>query len=610
MNSPVRALTPIDCPFRYGVQVRAGAETATCGLLKQVVGNSDDSLFEVRREACEQCAASFSLSSVLQNNPVLPSLLYSICDGVLAQAPSAAEAGKMEPLQQLQQQALDYLQQPASAPPAACCDVVICCQDDSPQTHRAIQSVFDQQQAFPILHVVDDGGGGAAAVARYADKPNVVTHRNPTPQGVFATIHELTPHLRTPYVAVQAPRSESFSDRLAFSLSLLEREGAEVLGGALETGGGVVSARRPADRFSRGIPPQTLVFRRASLVDMGGFATADQDEDAEFVYRAFREGRGVVLTERATVFQSQPPDLDVRSPAPDYPDRRRSLRQHARGWPLSGQVACDVVLPFHGHLEFAREALESALHQNNAQTIVHLIDDKSPENTDEFLRFWATHPRVRTYRNAKNIGPFASFNNILPFAETELIAVQDGDDISLPHRFHFAANHLRLSDADIFGAAMETFGDDQIVAADNQVAARNYDQRPPYKSSRFPDSRGRYFLENPTAVMRTAVFRQLGGYGDYGHLQRSRTGVDTEFFIRAHFAGARFAISRDIAVKYRCHADSATQNPLSGWGSRARAEAVRERRRRVAIFVQRRFDPRVFGALELFRGATQRWPGS
>jgi hypothetical protein len=42
--------------------------------------------------------------------------------------------------------------------------------------------------------------------------------------------------------------------------------------------------------------------------------------------------------------------------------------------------------------------------------------------------------------------------------ETGLVAVQDGDDVSLPCRIRAAGNALRLSGAEIFGGRTRRFG--------------------------------------------------------------------------------------------------------------------------------------------------------
>jgi hypothetical protein len=74
-----------------------------------------------------------------------------------------------------------------------------------------------------------------------------------------------------------------------------------------------------------------------------------------------------------------------------------------------------VVLQFYGQVDYVREALASLLEQEGAEVVVDLIDDASPVGeSDSWLRCWVGHPRVRTYRNLENIGPFSSFNNVVP----------------------------------------------------------------------------------------------------------------------------------------------------------------------------------------------------
>ena len=46
----------------------------------------------------------------------------------------------------------------------------------------------------------------------------------------------------------------------------------------------------------------------------------------------------------------------------------------------------------------------------------------------------------------------------------------------------------------------------------------------------------------------------LRGFSDYGDLDCNKCGLDTEFYARAYYAGARFAISREVVADYRIHA--------------------------------------------------------
>jgi glycosyltransferase involved in cell wall biosynthesis len=315
----------------------------------------------------------------------------------------------------------------------------------------------------------------------------------------------------------------------------------------------------------------------------------------------------IILARDATVDAEKSWTSDRLGPPPAYEPRGGSLRHHAQGF-AQQRVACDVILPFHDHLDYVEQSLPSVLEQEGADVTVHLVDDATPEGSEEFLRRWARHPRVRAYRNRQNVGQFASFNNVIPFVESDLVAVQDADDISLPHRLALAGNALRLAGADIFGGGVRLFGSElRLHPAHSRSGVRaQWRRRPSHRFSDYPSYRRGYFLENPTAVMHARAFERLGGFSDFGEIYRNRCGLDTEFYLRAYYAGARFAISRSVVLDYRCHPDSATQNDLTGWGSDARSWSEDECLRRSNLYQKGPFDPTLFGALHNYAGVTER----
>jgi hypothetical protein len=539
-------------------------------------------------------------------NPVIPSLLFGVCDAILREpAAVGLDVEKLISLQQWAKQQLHRSNEPLRTTSYAC-DVVIWCAGPPAQTAAAIQSTLDQQDVLPMLHLVHDGGGGADLAHSFARLPNVRAHRcRPSTNDLFGALHDLIPDLRTDYVAVQDSSTTSRPFRLSYAVQSLDEHGAEILATGIRAGNRTVSPVEPGTAYRRYVPQQTLVFRRASLIDMGGIADRATDADAELVYRAFCEGRKILLSQLATVDQQSAWEPGTVGPAPRY-QPGAALRRHGRGFTMTS-VECDVVLPFHGQIDFVRQALESVLEQQGTCVVVHLVDDASPEDASGFLQEWKKHPRVRTYRNARNIGQFASFNNVFPYLETELVAVQDADDISLPNRLHRAGNSLRLGKADVYGAACEIFGETSRV----QPAHADTDQPrvapcEQFRYSAYPSLANGvgYFVHNPTAVMRAASFGSIGGFADFGDVLINRAAIDTEFYIRAYFAGLRFAISRDVDLKYRCHAESATQNELTGFGTPARVASNLECRRRKALYQRGAFDARLFGGLENYRGVT------
>ncbi len=592
--------TLIDCRYRRSARRHGTTESAICELLKKVTGIRNADACRVKREACEACWASDPPTPELPN-PVVASLLYQLSDGVFRQGGvpglSARKAAR------LVVQAESYLANCHVEPATLLsCDALVCCDESTEQAERAILSALAQKGVVTIIHLVDDGGGGAALVRRFAGRWNVVTHRNAAPQGAFATLHDLLPKLRSEFVAIQDPTTVSHPGRLATAVGLLLSHGAEILAAPLQTPRGVVRPREPGGAYRRYLTSSTLVFRRASLLDMGGIAPGRADIDAELIFRAANEGRKFVLAPDSAVTTLGRLAHAPVGPAPHYQPRAGSLRHHAIGYP-DEPVESDVVLPFHGSLHFLRQSVPSLIEQQGAEAVIHLIDDGTPGGADDALRYWGSHPRVRTYRNARNIGQFLSFNNVAPHFETRLVAIQDADDVSHPHRLRVSGNLLRLADAEIFAGGLHRFHDQPEPEETGGTTGPRWDG---YWGSNVPRPGVGFFLLNTTVTMRTATFDMLRGFSDYGDLDCNKCGLDTEFYARAYYAGARFAISKEVVADYRVHAASATNNCVTGWNAPARLRSEAENVRRFADFQRGAFDPRVFGALRSALGLTER----
>lgn len=495
------------------------------------------------------------------------------------------------------------------------CDVVLPCRQGSSAAERSIRSILDQRGIQVVLHLVDDGGGADSFINSFRNHPNVVLHRNRRELGPWQTLHSLIPVLKTPYVAVQNANCESSLDRLGIAVSALEYHGGEIFASSLSTPTGLIQPVRPSDPFRRYLPSEGLVFRRSTLVDLNGFADRPFDADADLVYRASRDGRRIIAHVEPLVTQRDHDFAHSVSLHPTHSATTASFDQTGVGF-AQHSVACDVVLPFHGQLTFVRQAIESILQQQGAEIVLHLIDDASPMNTDSFLRFWQSHPQVRTYRNKVNLGQYTSFNNVVGFCETQLVAVQDGDDVSCRKRLFQSGNHLRLSGADIFGGALIGFEGDfstqteRTATASQEPAEVNEQTASADLNSRYPvwDGAIEHFLFNGSAMMRLDAFRQLGGFSDYGTTARNRCNLDTEFYARAYFSGMSVAVTREVVSWCRKHPASATRNPLTGWGTAIRTENVEETRRRVESWRRVPCRAKNYGAIGRYETATEAWP--
>lgn len=84
---------------------------------------------------------------------------------------------------------------------------------------------------------------------------------------------------------------------------------------------------------------------------------------------------------------------------------------------------------------FVTEAVESILGQTFTDFEYIIIDDASTDKTSEILaQYAAQDPRIRIFKNEKNMGLTASLNLGLVHAKGKYIARMDSDDLSLRER--------------------------------------------------------------------------------------------------------------------------------------------------------------------------------
>src|SRR5262245_19731718 len=384
-------MVPEECAHRKVATGEGGM--AVCGLLREIADLEDDRLCGVARDACEACCREPRPSRV-RLNPVVASLLFGLIERREGRV-AGRSSDDLEELRSWAIRSLRVVEVPALDPRGEGrgspgefpgdgvtrrCDVVMACSDSDPETERAVRSVLDQQSAEVILHLTDDGGGGAPLIERFRGFSGVVAHRNATPRGLLGTLHDLLPHLRSDYVALQTSTSMSLPSRICSSVGILEETGADIAAAPLRLPEGEVAPTPIGMSYRRCLPPETLVFRRSSLLDMGGVAARQGDEDAELLHRAWKEGRRIRYLAHATVEATAGPIAGPLGPEPVYTERCGSLRHHARGFPRE-HVACDVVLSFGDASADVEEALRSVLEQEGAEAIVHLVDDATPRGT-------------------------------------------------------------------------------------------------------------------------------------------------------------------------------------------------------------------------------------
>ena len=161
---------------------------------------------------------------------------------------------------------------------------------------------------------------------------------------------------------------------------------------------------------------------------------------------------------------------------------------------------------------YLQEALDSLYVQTFQDFKIILCDDGSSDNTYAIAKANAdTHNNIILLRNERNMGLNHTLNLCLEYADTELCARMDGDDISLPLRFEtevaFLDEHPEYA---IVSAPMEYFDNDGVFRSGKGCA-----HEPLVKDF----AKGTPFC-HASCMVRKEAYDAVGGYSEEPQLIR------------------------------------------------------------------------------------------
>jgi glycosyltransferase involved in cell wall biosynthesis len=117
-----------------------------------------------------------------------------------------------------------------------------------------------------------------------------------------------------------------------------------------------------------------------------------------------------------------------------------------------------IIMPVYNAEKYLNETIDSVLNQTYDDFEFLIIDDGSTDRSLQILNSY-NDPRLKVFKNGKNIGYVKTLNKLLELSKGEYIARQDNDDISFPNRIekqvHFLNSH---KDIGICGTNVLTFG--------------------------------------------------------------------------------------------------------------------------------------------------------
>lgn len=215
-----------------------------------------------------------------------------------------------------------------------------------------------------------------------------------------------------------------------------------------------------------------------------------------------------------------------------------------------------VVMTAYNRERYIGDAIESVLAQTFDDFELIVVDDGSADATVAIARRYAgLDPRVRVVVNEKNLGDYPNRNYAASLARGRFFKYHDSDDLMYPHCL--ATMVLALLAEPRAGFAVSTGwawpgGPCPMLLTPRMCYQREF------------LGRGLFMAGPSSALFRTDVFRELGGFEDYG------VPSDFVFWMKACARHAALLVSADL-FWYREHTD---QELRSDRATRQRADVA------------------------------------
>ena len=99
---------------------------------------------------------------------------------------------------------------------------------------------------------------------------------------------------------------------------------------------------------------------------------------------------------------------------------------------MAGLVS--IIMPSYNTASFIAESIQSVLAQSYKDWELIIVDDCSPDNTDDVVKPYLSDERIKYLKNEKNSGAAVSRNRALREAKGKWIAFLDSDDLWMPEK--------------------------------------------------------------------------------------------------------------------------------------------------------------------------------
>lgn len=204
---------------------------------------------------------------------------------------------------------------------------------------------------------------------------------------------------------------------------------------------------------------------------------------------------------------------------------------------MTAMVLVSVVMPVFNARGFLSESIASVLNQTYNQLELIIVDDGSTDGGYDICEQWALEDSRITLLSQLRKGEAGARNSGIAASKGDLIAVQDADDISEPHRIRRQVDYM-VSHPTIaaLGSYMVTFG----LAQQGRLV-----MKPTHHASLALQIPWQNPILHPTAMIQRSVLDEVGHY-------RPLQSPDLELWTRI-MVNHRVANIPEMLVRYRRH---------------------------------------------------------
>lgn len=232
----------------------------------------------------------------------------------------------------------------------------------------------------------------------------------------------------------------------------------------------------------------------------------------------------------------------------------------------------DVIIPCYKYGHLLRASVRSVLDQSFENVRVLILDDASPDETEQVGRALASEDTRVTYvKHEANKGHIATYNEGIEWSTSTYFLLLSADDYLLPDAVGRAVSVLDANPraSFVFGAAVELSDDGATATIEPLSDWLGPRDHAVMTGREFIERSGcRNIVPTPTAFVRTGLQKAVGGYrADLPHAG------DMEMWFRLALEGDVGVISAPLAVK-RAH----KHNMSHAYMARSRLADFQQRR--------------------------------